>query len=140
MNAIILILAAVLRIASPSEPGQRLVLTGHVFGPDGRPRAGAQIELWHTDATGHYRLDHGDGPARLRGVVRTDADGSYTVETIKPAPYPGTNRGAHIHVRIAGGPTLTLFLDGGQPLLKLTRATNGILHTTYDFHLGGAPR
>lgn len=140
MNAFIFVLAAVLRIASPSEPGDRLVMTGHVYEPNGHPRAGAQLEVWHTDATGHYRRDNSDGPARLRGVVRTDADGSYKVETIRPAPYPGAKRGAHIHVRIDGGPTITLFLDGGTPLLKLTREPSGLFHTSFDFHLGGAPR
>src|ERR1043166_8215253 len=133
MNAIILILAAVLGIASPSGPGDRLVLTGHVLGADGKPRGGAAIEMWHTDARGLYHLGKGDGPARLRGVVRTDADGSYTVETIKPGHYPGTNPGAHIHVRIDGGPTITLFLDGGTPLLKLTRDPRGVFPTSCDF-------
>jgi protocatechuate 3,4-dioxygenase beta subunit len=140
MNATILLLCAVLRIASAAEPGQRLVLTGHVFGPDGKARPGVALEVWHTDAGGHYRLDHGDGPARLRGVVRTDAGGAYAIETIKPGLYPGATHGAHIHVKIDGGPTQTLFIDGGQPLLRLTRDAHGVLHATYDFHLGGGAR
>ena len=116
------------------------MLSGHVFGPDGKARPGVALEVWHTDASGHYRLDHGDGPARLRGVVRTDAGGAYTVETIKPGLYPGAKRGAHIHIRIDSGPTITLFLDGGTPLLKLTRDPRGVFHTSYDFHLGGGAR
>jgi len=140
MNAIILILAAVLRIASASEPGERLVLTGHVLGADGRPRAGAQIEVWHTDARGLYRRDNGNGPARLRGFVRTDADGSYTIDTIRPGLYPGTTHGAHMHFKIDGGPTQTLFIDGGQPLLHLTRDARGVLHAAYDFRVGGGVR
>jgi protocatechuate 3,4-dioxygenase beta subunit len=140
MNAIILIFAAVLRIASASEPGERLVVTGHVLGADGKPRGGAVIEVWHTDATGHYRRDNGNGPARLRGIVRTDADGSYAIETIKPCLYPGAKSGAHMHFKIDGGPTQTLFIDGGQPLLHLTRDAHGVLHATHDFHLGGGAR
>ena len=49
-------------------------------------------------------------------------------------------RGAHIHVKIDGGPTQTLFIDGGQPLLHLTRDAHGVLHAAYDFHLGGGAR
>ena len=140
MNAIILLLCAVLRIASAAEPGERLVLTGKVFGLDGKPRAGAVLEVWHTDASGHYRSDNREGPARLRGFVRTDADGSYVIETIKPGLYPGAKSGAHIHFKIDGGPTQTLFIDGGQPLLHLTRDAHGVLHAAYDFHLGGGAR
>ncbi len=140
MNAIILLLCAVLRIASAAEPGERLVLSGRVLGPDGKPRSGVAIEVWHTDAGGHYRRDNTDGPARLRGVVRTGADGSYRIETIKPGHYPGTTHGAHMHFKIEGGATQTLFLDGGQPLLQLTRDAHGVLHATYDFHLGGGAR
>ena len=140
MNAIILLLCAVLRIASAAEPGERLVLTGKVFGLDGKPRAGVQLEVWHTDASGLYRRDNGDGPARLRGIVRTDAAGSYVIETIKPGLYPGAKRGAHIHFKIDGEPTQTVFVDGGQPLLHFTRDAHGVLHATHDFHLGGGAR
>jgi protocatechuate 3,4-dioxygenase beta subunit len=140
MNAIILLLCAVLRIASAAEPGERLVLTGKVFGLDGKPRAGAVLEVWHTDASGHYRGDNREGPARLRGFVRTDADGSYVIETIKPGLYPGAKSGAHIHFRIDGGPTQTVFVDGGQPLLHFTRDAHGVLHATHDFHLGGGAK
>src|SRR5436305_14255346 len=96
MNATIFLLCAVLSIASAAEPGERLVLSGHVFGPDGKARPGVALEVWHTDASGHYRRDNGDGPARLRGIVRTGADGAYTIETIKPGLYPGAKRCAHI--------------------------------------------
>jgi protocatechuate 3,4-dioxygenase beta subunit len=140
MNATIFLLCAVLRIASASEPGERLVLTGHVLGADGKPRGGVAIEVWHTDVTGHYRRDNGDGPARLRGIVRTDPDGSYRIETIKPGLYPGANRGAHMHFKINGGQTETLFIDGGKPLLQLTRDAHGVWHAAYDFHLAGETR
>jgi len=39
-------------IAGPKEPGQRLILTGRVFGSDGKPRGGVVIEAHHTDANG----------------------------------------------------------------------------------------
>ena len=140
MNAIILLLCAVLRLASATEPGERLVLTGKVFGPDGRPRAGVEITAWHTDAQGLYRRDNREGPARLQGTVRSGPDGSYVIETIKPGLYPGAKSGAHIHFKIDGGPTQTIFVDGKQPLLHFTRDAHGVLHATYDFHLGEGGR
>jgi len=138
MNATILLLCAVLRIASAAEPGQRLVLTGHVFGPDGKARPGVALEVWHTDASGHYRADNGDGPARLRGVVRTDAGGAYAIETIKPGLYPGATHGAHMHFMIDGKPEMILF--DGPSSIRLARDAHGVLHVSHDFHLKGGAK
>jgi protocatechuate 3,4-dioxygenase beta subunit len=136
MNVIILILAAVLHIAPATEPGQRLMLTGKVFGADGRPRAGAVMRAWHTDVHGLYRPDRGDGPPRLQGTTRTAADGSYAIDTIKPGLYPGATRGAHMHFDIDGHADMILF--DGPKAIPLTRDAKGVLHGTHDFHLGGA--
>ena len=138
MNAIILLLCAVLRIASAAEPGERLVLNGKVFGLDGKPRAGAVLEVWHTDASGHYRGDNREGPARLRGFVRSDADGSYVIETIKPGLYPGAKSGAHMHFKI-GDQNETIFFDGASAV-RLVRGADGVLRGTHDFHLRGGAK
>jgi protocatechuate 3,4-dioxygenase beta subunit len=129
-----------IQIAGPAEPGERLVLTGKVLGPDGKPRGGVEIHVWHTDAQGLYHRGPGDAPPRLQGTLRSAPDGSYTIRTIKPGHYPGHPTGAHIHLTIGGGATETLFIDGGQPLLRLTRDANGVLHGTYDFHLRGGAK
>jgi protocatechuate 3,4-dioxygenase beta subunit len=133
MNAIILLLCAVLRIASAAEPGERLLRTGKVFGPDGKPLAGIEMRAWHTDAQGLYRRDRGDGPPRLQGTLRTAADGSYAIDTIKPGLYPGTKSGAHMHFKI-GDRNETIFFDGASAI-PLTRDAHGVLHGTHDFHL-----
>jgi protocatechuate 3,4-dioxygenase beta subunit len=87
-------------IVSKDEPGERLIVSGRVFGPDGKtPVAGASIYVYHTDAKGVYT----PGPTndnrnpRLRGYLRTDEQGRYEYSTIKPAPYPGNRTPAHIH-------------------------------------------
>ena len=138
MNATIFLLCAVLRIASASEPGERLVLTGHVLGADGKPRGGVAIEVWHTDVTGHYRRDNGDGPPRLQGTTHTAADGSYAIDTIKPGLYPGAKSGAHMHFTLNGEAAMILF-DGPQAI-HLTRDAKGVLHGTHDFHLHGGAK
>lgn len=91
-------------IASPDEPGERLVLTGRVFKPDGRtPASGVVVYIHHTNAEGVYPSRPGDtGWARrhgyLRGWVITDDSGTYRFETIRPAPYRTRTDPAHIHM------------------------------------------
>src|SRR5216684_6996940 len=79
-------LTSYLRIAGPQEPGERLVVTGHVLGRDGTPRGGVVIEVHHTDAHGIYLADGAHGPnpavaARLWGRLVTAPDGSYRIDT-----------------------------------------------------------
>jgi protocatechuate 3,4-dioxygenase beta subunit len=86
-------------IAAKEEPGARLIVTGQVFGPDGKtPLAGASVYVYHTDAKGLYTPETNDNRnPRLRGYMRTDAQGRYEFSTIKPAPYPNNRIAAHIH-------------------------------------------
>ena len=86
-------------IAAKDEPGERLIVTGQLFGPDGKtPLAGASVYVYHTDAKGLYTPDTNDNRnPRLRGYMRTDAQGRYEYSTIKPAPYPNNRIAAHIH-------------------------------------------
>ncbi len=99
-------LPSVVNIAPESEPGEPLVLTGRVFHPD-KQTAAADVVIYahHTDANGVYSrgvpgtewsMRHG----RLRGWIKTDREGRYTFRTIKPAPYPGRDLPAHIHLFI----------------------------------------
>ena len=86
-------------IAAKEESGERLIVTGQVFGPDGKtPLAGASVYVYHTDAKGLYTPETNDNRnPRLRGYMRTDAQGRYEFSTIKPAPYPNNRIAAHIH-------------------------------------------
>ena len=87
-------------IADTSEPGERLILTGTVFGPDDKPREGVTVYAYHTDANGLYRSKPWGRP-RLRGWARTNAEGRYEFHTIKPGPYPMRTNPAHVHMTIA---------------------------------------
>lgn len=90
-------------ITAKEEPGERLTVSGVVFGADGKtPLAGASVYVYHTDAAGLYTpgpKDDNRNP-RLRGYLRTDAQGRYEYTTIKPAPYPGNGPPAHIHYHV----------------------------------------
>jgi catechol 1,2-dioxygenase len=94
-------------IADPSEPGERLTLTGRIRGPDcAAPLEGVGIEVWQADRDGNYHTVD-----RLRGRATTLADGMFRVETVRPGNYlQGTGyRPAHVHFTFArpGYKTLT---------------------------------
>lgn len=115
-------------IASKDEPGERLIVSGKVFGPDGKtPLAGASVYVYHTDAKGLYTPDTNDNRnSRLRGYMRTDAQGYYEYSTIKPAPYPSNRTPAHIHyvVNAAGHKerVFEILFEGDPSIDDRTRA------------------
>jgi protocatechuate 3,4-dioxygenase beta subunit len=149
-------------IASPAEPGQRLVVTGRVVGADGKPRGGVIIEAHHTDNNGIYLAEDARGPnpdvaARLWGRLATAPDGTYRIDTIRPGGYPGGGAPAHIHLHIRNGRDelweLLEFADdraltpamrakdgaGGTfaTIRPVTRDASGVWHCTRDFRVGG---
>lgn len=72
----------------PDEPGDRTHVSGRVLGADGRPLAGANLDIWQADATGCYAgFMPGPPEGNLRGQVRTDAEGNYAFITVIPGPY-----------------------------------------------------
>jgi protocatechuate 3,4-dioxygenase, beta subunit len=85
---------------------QRLTITGRVMQRDGRtPARDVLVYYWHTDDRGLYTpdpttpagaRDHG----ALRGWIRTDSSGSFTVHTSRPAAYPGQDIPQHVHLSI----------------------------------------
>jgi protocatechuate 3,4-dioxygenase beta subunit len=109
-------------ITDASESGERLVVTGQVFGPDGvTPVEGIIVYAYQTDSRGEYHND-ANRVARLHGWAKTDAQGRYEFRTIRPAPYPGRSIAAHIHFHIygAGFPLQWTeeLLFGGDAFLK----------------------
>jgi protocatechuate 3,4-dioxygenase beta subunit len=108
---------SIARIAPAGEPGEPMVLTGRVTGPDGRPRANIVLYAYHTDAQGIYPTPAKSlGPwpdrhGRLRGWVRTDEDGRYTFETIRPGSYPSRAEPQHIHMHVIEPGCSTYYID-----------------------------
>ena len=139
-------------VAAPEEPGERLVVEGTVVGADGRTLVvGASVYAYHTDAAGSYGPG-GNRDPRLRAYLRTDAQGRYRFETVKPGPYPGGGVPAHVHFHVAppdgGGERVTEVVFAGDPqvtermrrsddyaVLPLDRGADGVLHCTYDLRL-----
>lgn len=121
------------RICRRDEPGERLRVRGHVIDAVSRaPLAGAELDIWQGALNGKYDHEDPQQPEwNLRGVLRTEVDGSYEFETVLPQPYPvpeGTvsdllrrlgrhnKRPGHIHfkLRCEGYQSLTtmLFFEG----------------------------
>ena len=90
-------------IASDSEPGERLEMSGVIYRPDGKtPAPDVILYVYHTDVAGHYSPAPGaTGSARrhgrLRGWMKTNAGGEYKFTTVRPAPYPSRDTPAHVH-------------------------------------------
>lgn len=92
--------------------GTPLYFAGRVLARDGRPLAGAAVELWQCDVHGRYHHAGDDGVPRDDnfqgyGVATTDAEGRYAFKTIRPVPYTGRPPHLHVRVRAPGGATLT---------------------------------
>lgn len=88
------------------EKGQPLLVSGKVFKADGlTPAPGVIIYYWQTDNNGYYSSRPGmDERAKrhghIRGWMKTDTNGNFFLYTIRPAPYPGEDMPAHIHLSI----------------------------------------
>jgi len=136
-------------IAGPDEPGERLTLSGTVYEPDGTtPAPNVVLYLYHTNAEGVYpKRGNETGNAQrhgtLRSWVRTDERGRYRVHTIRPAPYPGRNEPAHIHITVQPPGSDEFWIDSvvfdDDPLLTAAeradrddRGGSGIVTLTRD--------
>jgi hydroxyquinol 1,2-dioxygenase len=70
-----------------NAPGVPCFVTGTVRDLDGKPVAGAILDVWQTDGEGLYEAQREvDGPW-LRGVYHTKADGSFVIRTVAPISY-----------------------------------------------------
>ncbi|WP_132993040.1 catechol 1,2-dioxygenase [Gordonia zhaorongruii] len=77
------------------EPGTPFVFSGQVRSVDGRPLAGAKLELWHADNLGFYsQFAPGLPEWNLRGTFIANEEGRYEIHTIRPAPYQIPTDGA----------------------------------------------
>ena len=91
--------------------GQPAWLDGNVTDLQGRPVAGALVEIWQCDEAGRYHHP-GDGgradPAfQGFGRVRVDAEGRYRFRTIRPVAYSGRTPHVHVKVRLGSRELLT---------------------------------
>jgi len=75
-------------LRSPT-PGAALTFKGWVKDRNGKPVAGAEVDVWHSSTVGLYEnQDPSQAEMNLRGLFVTDGDGSFGFTSVKPAGYP----------------------------------------------------
>jgi len=88
------------------NPGPKIKVTGTIYNKDGlTPAADVILYVYHTNQQGIYETRGGEtGWARrhgyIRGWIKTDHTGTYTLYSLKPGSYPGRSEPAHIHATI----------------------------------------
>ncbi len=108
------------------EDGEPARVRGGVSSSNGRPLAGATVDVWQANSKGLYDVqDPTAPPLNLRGRFTTDSDGRYEFVGVRPVHYPVPTdgpvggllrasgrdalRSAHIHLLITA--------EGHQPLV-----------------------
>jgi hydroxyquinol 1,2-dioxygenase len=112
---------------SNGAPGEPLYVTGRVLSAEGKPLAGAMVDVWQADAEGMYDVQRDElgSDRRARGLIKSDAEGRFSFWSVLPEAYPIPTDGpvgqmllatarhpwrpAHIHFLIEA--------EGHQPLI-----------------------
>jgi protocatechuate 3,4-dioxygenase beta subunit len=68
--------------------GEPCWVDGTVTDHEGKPVAGARIEVWEADEKGRYDVQYTDGRTAARAHLFSADDGSYRFWAITPTPYP----------------------------------------------------
>lgn len=118
-------------------PGEPTLYMGRVTDVDGKPLAGALLDVWSGDGDGKYDVQLSAEPTmKARGRLRTDAEGRYWFWSIRPNYYPvpddgpvgdmlratgrNINRPGHIHMMVSAEghvPLTTHIFVAGSPFI-----------------------
>ncbi|MDB4347365.1 T9SS type A sorting domain-containing protein [Bacteroidia bacterium] len=147
------------KLAKDTEAGTKIIITGRVKNLDCTEFIpNTVIDVWHANDAGSYD----NSGYNLRGKTKSNAQGFYTFETIKPGKYlnGAKYRPSHIHFKITppGYPTITTQLyfegdtdipgdaaasvttgtyDASHRIIKLTKNAAGNYEGTWDIVLDG---
>lgn len=97
---------AAARIAPIEAPGDAMRISGFIIDNDDNPIEGVIVYAYQTDRDGIYSDDPAlhRTPARrhgsFRGWARSDDQGRYEFNTIRPGGYPGRGEPEHVHLHI----------------------------------------
>ncbi|TBU85568.1 catechol 1,2-dioxygenase [Phytopseudomonas dryadis] len=144
------------RLDDGQDAGIPLFMQGRVFDTDGKPLAGAIVDVWHANTGGTYSyFDPAQSQFNLRRRIETDAEGRYRFRSIVPSGYGCPpdgptqqlldqlgrhgQRPAHIHFFISAPGhrhlTTQINLDGDQYLHDdFAYATRDELIARIDFY------
>jgi catechol 1,2-dioxygenase len=81
-------------IARSDTPGMPMFVRGQVRDIHGKPIVGAVVDVWQASPVGMYEnQDPEQEEMNLRGKFRTDANGNYHFNSVRPAGYPVPTHG-----------------------------------------------
>lgn len=95
-----------------TQNGQKLLLTGTVYLIDAKtPAPNVLLYYYHTNTEGKYLHkaneprsmppnEQGQTHGYIRGWVKTDSLGRYSIYTVRPGVYPTRDAPAHIHITV----------------------------------------
>jgi catechol 1,2-dioxygenase len=70
-------------------PGEPILIQGQVRSTNGKPMADVLVDVWQAAPNGLYDLQDENQPEmNLRGRFRTDNDGRFRFQSVKPSSYP----------------------------------------------------
>jgi protocatechuate 3,4-dioxygenase beta subunit len=116
-------------LAPKGEPGQPLRVSGVVVGADGTPIPGASLYVYQTDREGYYGVKPASDSRnpRLKVFLRSDAQGRWAFETVKPGSYPDSRAPAHIHFEVSApgrAPLIFEIVFEGDPFVTAQMRSN----------------
>lgn len=148
------------KLATDNEAGERLIISGRVFNlacDEFIPNT--IVDVWHANDAGAYD----NAGFNLRGLTKTNDQGFYLFETIKPGKYLNGNsfRPSHIHYKITppnqGQLTTQLYFEGDTSIandaaasitsgefdathriIPLTENANGVMEGVFDIVINGS--
>ena len=131
-------------IALANEPGEPLIISGIIYQKDGKtPARDIILYVYHTDKAGYYSPGTTENSStrhgHLRGWMKTNAQGRYQFNSIRPGGYPNGKAPQHIHPTIKEPNTSLYWIDeylfDDDPLLTAAekkrqekRGGSGIIH------------
>ena len=117
------------RLAPVGEPGPALAVSGVVVDSDGKPVPSASLYAFQTDHEGYYGVkpvSDNQNP-RLKILLRTDAQGRWSFDTIRPGSYPNSRAPGHIHFEVTAPGFATKIFEivfEGDPFITAQMKTN----------------
>ena len=123
------------RLDDGSDEGELLIMHGQVRDADGKPLAGAIVDVWHANTMGNYSyFDQTQSDYNLRRRIETDAEGRYKFRSILPSGY-GCPPGSNIETYLAA-----LGRHGKRPAhIHFFVSANGQRHLTTQINIDGDP-